>query len=210
MLKKYAGQVALFFDTETTGLPIDCAPASQQPRVVQLAFVMGILPETADCEFEELTRFKSLCRLDDGIKIHSKAEEVHGISTTKANRYGAGTSALRSFCDAAMRANVIVAHNIDFDKRLILYWMDRLGWPHAGFRAKEEECTQELMRDVCKLPPTERMLKAGRTGFKSPRLEEAHQHLFGEGLDGAHDALVDVDACKRVFIELMMRELYGP
>jgi DNA polymerase III epsilon subunit-like protein len=42
----------------------------------------------------------------------------------------------------------------------------------------------------------------GSRGNKWPKLEELHQKLFGEGFEGAHDALVDVQACARCFFEL--------
>ena len=52
--------------------------------------------------------------------------------------------------------------------------------------------------DYCKLP--------GR-GFawKSPKLSELHRFLFDEYFDGAHDALIDVEATGRSFFELVKR-----
>ena len=54
---------------------------------------------------------------------------------------------------------------------------------------------------ICKMPPTPKMLAAGFDKFKMPKLIEAHQHLFGEGFDKAHDAMADVMACKRIYFE---------
>jgi hypothetical protein len=45
------------------------------------------------------------------------------------------------------------------------------------------------------------------TGFFDDRLPVDHeaqciQHFFGEKLDGAHDAMNDLAACKRVYLHL--------
>ena len=55
---------------------------------------------------------------------------------------------------------------------------------------------------IVNLPPTDRMRAAGRTGPKSPKLSECVQHFFSEEMIGAHDAMVDVRACARVFFHL--------
>ena len=54
-----------------------------------------------------------------------------------------------------------------------------------------------------KMPPTEKMLRSRyRDQFKAPKLAEACRYFFGEDLVGAHDALVDVRACARLYFHL--------
>ena len=57
----------------------------------------------------------------------------------------------------------------------------------------------KLSTDYCKLP--------GKKGFKSPRLAELHQVLFGSGFDNAHNALADVEATARCFWDLKNRKV---
>ena len=64
---------------------------------------------------------------------------------------------------------------------------------------KPKYCTMKLSTDYCKLP--------GKKGFKSPRLAELHQVLFGSGFDNAHNALADVEATARCFWELKNRKV---
>ena len=61
-------------------------------------------------------------------------------------------------------------------------------------------CHEE--RRVVNLPPTEKMRAAGFDKPKPPKLEECIRHFFNEELGGAHDAMIDLDACRRVYIHL--------
>ena len=67
-------------------------------------------------------------------------------------------------------------------------------------------CTMEAATPIVNLPPTERMVAAGITKPKPPKLEECIRHFFDESLEGAHDALIDVRACSRVFFHLKTLE----
>jgi DNA polymerase-3 subunit epsilon len=60
----------------------------------------------------------------------------------------------------------------------------------------------EAATPVLNLPPTERMIAAGFDKPKPPKLEECIRHFFNEDLEGAHDAMADVIACRRVYFHL--------
>ena len=47
------------------------------------------------------------------------------------------------------------------------------------------------------------MIAAGMPGPKAPNLGECIQHFFGETLEGAHDAAVDIEASLRVMWHLI-------
>jgi DNA polymerase-3 subunit epsilon len=188
----------LFFDTETTGLVDDRLPLDHeaQPYVVQLAALL--------CEDDgEPTMSVSLI-VDPGVDIPPRASAVHGISTERAKLLGvASRAAIGAFNHMAARASLLVAHNVRFDLAVIEIARLRLGLPHAQHTTF---CTMETATPIVNLPPTERMLAAGFNKPKAPKLEECIRHFFGEGLTGAHDAMVDVDACKRVFFHLKTLE----
>jgi len=55
---------------------------------------------------------------------------------------------------------------------------------------------------IVNIPPTPKMLAAGFNKPKSPKLEECIKHFFGEELPGAHDAMIDVIACRRIYFHM--------
>jgi len=91
------------------------------------------------------------------------------------------------------KASVLVAHNVEFDERILGAELLRAGSPNI-VEAKERRCTMQAATDYCRLP--------GQYGYKWPSLHELHMTLFGQPFEGAHDALVDACACARCYFEL--------
>ncbi len=189
----------LFFDTETTGFVDDRLPLDHeaQPHIVQLA--AQLCEEGGD----PVAGFSLI--VDPGIsanvKIPERASAVHGITEERAVQLGVSVrSALALFIHLRSRAKLLVAHNIKFDLAVVQIGLARCG--QSTDLAKPTFCTMEAASPVVNLPPTERMRAAGYNKPKPPKLEECIRHFFGEELAGAHDAMVDVAACRRVFFAL--------
>lgn len=184
----------LVFDTETTGIILRGLPASHpsQPRIVQLG---AILFDDAQRVVGEM----NLLIKPEGFEIPAEAARVHGISTELATRYGVSVGgALRLFLALCDRAELVVAHNFEFDRTMTQSELHRLQLTAEieRFLAKKSFCTMQAATDVCRLPS-----RTG-VGFKWPNLQEAHRHFFSEEFQGAHDAMADVRACARVFWHL--------
>lgn len=196
--------ILLAYDTETTGLPWKGnPPLESQPHVLQLAISLY------DDDARPIFEISTLIRPEDGetLSIHPKALEVHGITAEMCWDLGIRRrTAMALLAHAAQRATHSCAHNAQFDLELL------------GFTAKRENtvlpplllsrqniCTCDTATPVLNIPPTEAMLRAGRTGPKRANLGECYRFFFGEDLVGAHDALVDTRACARVFFELRNR-----
>ena len=64
------------------------------------------------------------------------------------------------------------------------------------------DCTMQMATPILNLPPTEKMLRAGFNKPKPPNLSECCAYFFDKELEGAHDALVDVRACKDVYFAI--------
>lgn len=179
----------LFFDTETTGKANFQEPPSSpsQPHIVQLA---ALLTEDDGAERASL----SVIIKPDGWTIDAEVAAIHGITTEIAERCGIPLlSAMSAFSNLARRADVIVAHNSEFDMLICRTAFHRIGKSDA-FNPKNVFCTMHATTEICQFP--------GRYGFKWPKLTEAHFHFFGTEVEGAHDAMNDVRACARIFFEI--------
>lgn len=179
----------LFFDTETTGKADFKAPpdAAHQPRMVQLG---ALLTDDTGKELQSL----SLIIKPEGWAIPDEASNIHGITTEIATRYGVtAKQALRLFREIWENAEIVVAHNVDFDSLIIDGEIFRLcGGPKAWGKAQDIFCAMRAMTPICKLP-------GQYSDFKWPKLQEAYKHAFGSEFDGAHDAMADVRACSKVY-----------
>ena len=184
----------LFFDTETSGLPRSwTAPASDVanwPRLVQLGWL--------SCDADgQLLRSRQYLIKPQGFMITREAVEVHGITTDIALRDGVDLGPVLTKFAADVRASrVVVAHNLEFDRRVVQAEFNRAQLSDP-FARKSDVCTMKETADFCRLP--------GKYGYKWPSLTELHRQLFGEPFQGAHGALADAEACLRCFFRL--REL---
>jgi len=189
--------VILFFDTETTGFPKDDLPNrhASQPHCVQLAAIL-----TDDRGREEASL--NLMIRPEGWEIPDDVASLHGVTQERAERCGVREIvATAALYDLMGRAELVVAHNVRFDLKIlgIMYARSGREWrlPARTF------CTLEAAAPIVNLPPTPRMVAAGIDGPKKPKLSECIDHFYGEELEGAHDALVDVRACMRIYFEII-------
>lgn len=185
----------LFFDTETSNLPEWRLPSDDpgQPHLLQLAAILAHEDGT------EVETFSTLVKPYPGCIIGEEAFKAHGITIRKATEEGMdGGEVADRFFDMVFRAERVIGHNVTFDIRMMRIHAAKA----RGFKwdcPAPYVCTMRTAAPIIKLPPTQKMLAAGFTKFKAPNLGECVQFFFGETLDGAHDALVDVRACKRVY-----------
>lgn len=198
----------LFFDTETTGLPLrydgEIDDVDNWPRVVQLAYQLyGCHPD------RESRLLNQGCDIicPDGFEIPEAATKIHGIGQQRALAHGLPIeTVLGQFRACLDYTDTLVAHNVSYDYPIVGAEMIRLNYvpPRIGrdyFKMKTL-CTKELSTNYCQIPN-----RNGYAGYKWPSLQELHYKLFGEGFDDAHDALVDVKATAKCFFELQKRNV---
>lgn len=186
----------LFFDTETTGLPKNWkAPITDLdnwPRLVQLGWIMS------SEEGERLDTGNIIIK-PEGFEIPIGASDVHGITTEMAIKDGVPLEeTLSHFNIMIEQADYIIAHNMNFDKKIIGAELLRMEID-SSFELKPKICTMLASINYCQLP--------GNYGFKWPKLQELHNKLFGKDFDGAHDAFADIDATERCFWEMRKLKL---
>jgi len=187
----------IFFDTETTGLPKDWkAPVddlNNWPRLVQLGYVIY----DSNDKFVESGDY---IIKPDGFEIPEESAKVHGISTERAYAEGVDLSEiLTQFSRKVEKCEYLVAHNMNFDEKIIGSELLRNNFPNV-VQEKEKICTMLATVNYCKIP--------GRyDNYKWPKLSELHVKLFGEDFENAHNAFADIEATAKCFFELKRRNI---
>ncbi len=181
----------LFFDTETTGLPRNWkAPITDLnnwPRLVQLAFLYY------DENGNKISGGDYIIK-PEGFTIPTDVSRIHGITTDRAIRDGKPlTTALQDFHSLIIEAEVLVAHNMNFDEKIVGAEFLRLGMKNP-IPSKRKICTMQSTTTFCALK--------GPYGFKWPKLSELHYKLFRAGFDEAHNAAIDISMTAKCFWEL--------
>lgn len=184
----------LFFDTETTfkhGAP---RGDIQDKHITQIAAILD--------DDNGVTRGILNVYVKVGsYKILPEAVEYTGITNEILEKFGMEPIfAIAAFHSLALSADVLVAHNSDFDLDMLNIEYSRLNRVEkftSEIKTKEAFCTMKAATNITKLP--------GRIAgqYKWPKLDEAYRALVNPmGFTGAHDALNDVRACRELFYKL--------
>lgn len=204
----------LLLDTETNGLPRNrYAPPSTPnnwPAILQLSWATYILGADGRTLTQESVRDLGLALPADEA-WNPEAAAIHGISEVEARSGTPVVEGLQELQAALRTANVVVAHNLAFDKPILRAAAYRAGirdfWPSVASGRLREFCTMEGTRDLLRLPSEHE--KATR--WKAPRLNELHTWLFGHPYDisGAtlHSSASDVQCLASCLTALLARGL---
>lgn len=197
----------LLFDTETNGLPkrfnASVFDVANWPFIISIAWQIWEVVADSDplqtAHGEQMITPGPLCVWD------VNAEKIHGISMDRASREGKpGHEFFPEFQTIVKSADVIVAHNMQFDKSVLLSEFIRINpnlrmdwWPRF------EYCTCINTIELCKLVSTYDASK-----LKRPKLVELYEFLFEKKADFAfHTASGDVDCMVQCFFELLRRRV---
>lgn len=193
----------LVFDTETTGLTKVKNPSifdfEKWPYIIQLSY---ILYDTDTQVIDDL--FDSVIRIPEDVEIDKVAEQLHNISKEKSLSTGIDIKkALNIFNEALNKADIVVGHNVSFDKCLVMVECNRNNLRQAftvNNIKKLEYCTMKNSKNICRI---ERISENGDKYFKYPKLSELHNTLFNSIPENCHNSLVDIVLCLRCYIKIL-------
>jgi DNA polymerase III epsilon subunit-like protein len=168
------------------------------PHIIQLAFILYDTENPAKSKI-----FNKYIDIPDSVKITKETEKIHHITREKISKLsnkkkGSIASVLNEFLRNVEEADVIVGHNVDFDRTMIISEVLRIN-EHKNekllnimFDDSRFECTQKITK------PT---IKSGKYKWKGPKLIESYKHFFGYSPkpEMLHDAIIDVIICLRVY-----------
>ncbi len=178
----------LFFDTETTGVSADA-------QIIQFGAILWEYDTKKKVFHEErvINQF-----IKPTVKIHPAAQEIHWITKEKLEIFLTIDEYIRELISHIKRADLLVAHNYAFDKKMLAREIDRHNLTKIfDIENMKSICTMLSTVDFCKLP-------SKRNEYKRPKLNELYPLLFNwEQFVDAHDALADIRATARCFFELV-------
>jgi len=191
----------MVFDVESQSLPLWSEPSEHpgQPHLCQFTTVL------TDADTQQELEYVDMLIKPDGWIIPDEVAAIHGITTEIALADGQPEAdAVAAFTAMATKSDLVVGFNVDFDLRLMRIAMLRYGYTKDAVDAFAREqvkkhCAMRQATPICKLPPTERMMAAGRRTFKNPKLSEAVKAILGEEMTDAHDARADVLWTQRLY-----------
>jgi DNA polymerase III epsilon subunit-like protein len=215
----YRRRMYLVFDVETTGLlpkqkrGQESGPTiSEYPHILQLSFVLYDLEKRTIQQ-----RYDSYVKVPDSVVIDPYITTLTGIDRAMCNRRGKPiTTVLNDFFAAYKLCEGLVAHNLEFDTKMVLVEVERnqgaliergLAECLLMFQPMNEKvrnidryCTMRKSINLCNILVAN---DRGETRRKFPKLVELHKHLFGgDAPENLHNAMVDVEACLRCYLKM--------
>ena len=137
-MKTTMNKTITFFDTETTDLTMpEISPLNKQPRIIEL----GIISHNGD----KKQTIDSL--IDPGIPISSEITKITGIRNKDIRGRPNISTYIDQLRDIFGSSDIVVAHNLSFDKSLVEYEFRRVGagevpWP--DLQICTVECTEHI------------------------------------------------------------------
>ena len=200
----------IVFDTETTGLPNgrpSIYDSKKWPYIIQLSY---ILYDTAKNKI--LINHDHIIKIPEHAELTEKSVSMHGISREISQRRGIPIKeAIELFNICVQQAEIVIAHNMTFDKNLFIVECIRNKIRSAFTKDKIFFCTMKESVDLCNI-----LVKSEKNGEmyqKFPTLSELHIKLFNKEPKGTHNSLVDIIICLRCYMKMFKNIdlcLYNP
>jgi len=178
------------FDTETTWfINKKESDLNAQPRIVQFAWILW---ELKDGKFKEEKRINLL--VNPKMSIPYASSQVHHIYDIDVKNAPFIEDIIEDIIENINFPDIIIWHNIEYDIDVLKIELKRLEMEYK-YKPKQVFCTMKTTVDFCSI-------QWNWERFKYPKLWELHKKLFWEYFIWAHDAITDVEATLRCFLEL--------
>ena len=190
----------LTFDVETTGLP-DGRPTINEtyrwPFIVQFSWMVYDVSNNRVEKVED-----HVAHLPVGLGICPESTTIHGITTKRMLEEGEDiVELLDMFMEDARKCSILIAHNLKFDKSMIMVEQIRNNYPKLlSDLRKREYCTMQEGKVACGI--VVRNPFNNKMQYKYPKLIELHKKLFKSKPNNLHNSLIDILVCFRCFGKL--------
>lgn len=205
----------LVFDTETTGLPEgnpSFYESSKWPHIVQLSYCLY------DTTLNKvIVENDHIISVGDDVVISPESINLHKITKEISQNKGIPIErGLECFYACIQGADILMAHNLSFDKRMLIVEHIRCKSRAKNIRSyslkneglffpsdKYQYCTMKQGKELCNIKAISK--KDGEEYVKYPTLSELHKQLFGALPDqkAIHNSMVDVRLCLKCGINML-------
>jgi len=191
----------LVYDCETTGLVRGTDYTS--PNMPFLAAITAILYDT---DAHRIVASINSMVQPDGWTMPEEAGQVNGLTNEALQQLGIPAPVLLPACIALMfKADLRVAHNVDFDSKVIAAAL----WRHIVKESSDETAHETVkawlaLPSYCTMQESKSIVNAldKRGQVKYPKLTEAYKFFFDKELDRAHSANADAVATLEIYLAL--------
>ncbi len=190
----------LIFDVETTGLPERGASLmnlEKYPYIVQFSWMIY---DSSQNRIDNVN--DHIVKIPEHITIPIEASNVHGITNDKMRTEGRDINLILDiFTKDMLDSQVIVAHNLSFDKTIVQaeYLRNkRINW--LGRHRKMEYCTMKRSLNICNI--YKKNIYTGEKTKKYPKLMELHHYWFKTVPNNLHNSLIDIFVCFRCYHQM--------
>ena len=129
----------------------------------------------------------------------SQIHHIYDIDVKNALNFEENLEKIINFIN---EPDIIIWHNIEYDESMLKLELRRLEKEYL-YKPKQVICTMNESIDFCHLPKK----NENSPWFKRPKLWELYKILFWEFFIWAHDAMIDVEATNKAFVELVKKEI---
>lgn len=203
--------LALIFDVETTGLIPKGEPIIELcPHIVQLSFVVFNM-QTGQI----VKKYNTYIHIPAKVQISTEIERITGITRAKCATGVVITEALDALYAEYIRCRTIIAHNIEFDSKMVRielarnpgrktrHLLDLLNVGYETAHGITRYCTMMNSIELCNIMVASTDRRGQPYQYKKfPKLSELHEKLFGTIPENLHDSMVDTLVCLRCYMKM--------
>lgn len=205
----------MIFDVETTGLVSAKMEIEKYPYITQITMIIF------DIMNRKIVRTHNhYIKLPAEVKIPEIVTEITGITRELCDECGISIiDALQTFYNEIQNVRVVVAHNIDFDRRVVMGEFHRNranfgenvpNWENLSIFQGILEDTASEPRMYCTMKNSQFVcnIKMKNGGIKFPKLLETFKYYFPNEPEpqNLHNSMVDTLICLRCFVMMRWRE----
>ena len=211
----------LIFDVETTGLlpkmnGAEIPALIAYPYIIQFSFILyNMLSRTIE------RKYNYYIDIPKHIEISEKITELTGVTREILNKKGQSLIiALDNFYDCYMLADTVVAHNFDFDSKMIQietqrnfdlireqmpYGLNIFNIIYERLHSIDRYCTMRQGTNLCNIMIHKTDISGvviGKPYKKWPTLLELYVHFFQTAPQNLHNSMMDVLVCLRCYLKM--------